>query len=275
MESRIASALHLETNPVALLWSDECPQDSLRFKTGRWGCVMMHVAQVAARGRTAAFDRETYGCWGGGVGLGFGNCYRDFPGGEEVFCGFLSTGNRGNPRGEAVAEQLRPHVTREFHEELVEGERYLASPALVRDFIDRLPMMDIPARYVVFHPLGAVDTERETPVSVTFFAPPDQLSALVVLANHGSAGGDRVALPWGAACQQIGILAYRGGEQAPQRAVVGLTDLSARKSTRAHLGSGTLSFTVPFAMFLEMEQAVEGSFLERATWAHLLERRQG
>ncbi len=270
MESRIAEALRLATQPVALLFADECPEGALHFRPGRWGCVMMYVAQAATRGKVAAFDRETYGCWGGGVGLGFGNCYEKFPGGQECFCRFLSTGNHGDPAGEAVAEQLKPHITREFHEDLLEGERYVASPALVEEFIARLPITEVPARYVVFKPLGDVDETRESPVNVTFFADPDQLSALVILANHASPSGDRVTIPWAAACQQVGILSYRAAEHVPPRAVVGMTDISARKNTRGHLGPDVLSFTVPLRMLREMERAAaSASFLQRATWARL------
>jgi hypothetical protein len=41
----------------------------------------MNMLASAAKGRTAVFDRETFGCTGGGVGLGFGNQYLNFPGG--------------------------------------------------------------------------------------------------------------------------------------------------------------------------------------------------
>lgn len=269
MKSLIADALQLRTEPVALLWADECPPDALRFKPGRWGCVMTHVAQAARRGRVAAFDRETYGCWGGGVGLGFGNCYTAFPGGEACFCKFLSSGNRGDAAGEAVAEQVSPFVTREFHEDLLEGERYFASPEVVREFIDRLPIREVPTRYVLFKPLPDVDEERETPVNVTFFVDADQLSALVILANYASPAGDRVVMPYAAACQQLGILAYQAADQQPQRAVVGMTDISARKNTRRQLGSGVLSFTVPYDLLRQMERAAGTSFLGRSTWARL------
>jgi hypothetical protein len=275
MDSRIAAELRLRSQPVALLWSDECPEGALHFKPGRWGCVMMHVAQAAVRGRTAAFDRETYGCWGGGVGLGFGNCYHAFPGGEDSFCRFLSTGNSGDAAGEAVAEQVRPFVTREFHEDLLLGEQYLASPEVVREFVARLPIMDVGSRYVVVKPLPDVDAASETPVNVTFFVEPDALSALVVLANHGSPGGDRVVMPYAAACQQLGILSYLEGARDPQRAVAGLTDISARRNTRALLGEHTLSFTIPFAMFNEMERAAASSFLRRTTWAHVARQHDG
>lgn len=91
MESKIAEAISLKYNPVAVIWTDKKPENTLQFKKGGQGCVMSMLAS-AAKGRTAVFDRETFGCPGGGVGLGFGNQYLNFPGGIDCFYGFLFAG---------------------------------------------------------------------------------------------------------------------------------------------------------------------------------------
>ena len=39
-ESITVKAIELETQPVALLWADEVPARAVRFKPGRWGCVV-------------------------------------------------------------------------------------------------------------------------------------------------------------------------------------------------------------------------------------------
>ncbi|MBW1995430.1 MAG: DUF169 domain-containing protein, partial [Deltaproteobacteria bacterium] len=54
------------------------------------------------------------------------------------------------------------------------------------------------------------------------------------------------------------------------RAVVGLTDISARKYISRQLDRDLLSFAVPWKMFQEMEENVAGSFLERRTWKALM-----
>jgi len=68
------------------------------------------------------------------------------------------------------------------------------------------------------------------------------------------------------------IFAYRELEQAHPRALVGLTDLSARLNVRASLGKNVLSFTMPWPLFLRMEENVDGSFLQRRTWGELRRR---
>ncbi|MBE0599158.1 MAG: DUF169 domain-containing protein [Desulfuromonadales bacterium] len=269
MHSRIAAAVGLKHQPVALLWSEEKPAEAMQFEPGKWGCVMW-LAASAAKGRPGVCDRETFGCFGGGVGAGFGNQYANFPGGEECFCRFLSTGNADSADGRQAAEAMRPFVRPEFVEHFLHGERYLQSPEKVEQFIASLPMTEIPARYLLFQPLTAVDPAQQTPQTVVFFADPDQLSAMVVLANYGRGDNENVFIPWGAGCQTVGIYPYREALRERPRGVVGLTDLSARLYLRRQLGDGLLSFAAPWSLFQEMEENVDGSFLQGDTWQALL-----
>jgi uncharacterized protein (DUF169 family) len=273
MKSKIAEALDLKHAPVAILWTEEKPAEAGEFKKGKWGCVMWMLAR-AAQGKTAVFTEDTYGCWGGGVGLGFGNQYLKFPGGLECFYYFLSTGNDQWERGKETAGKIKDFVTKDFLEDFLEGERYLKSPELVKDFVERMPMMDIPSKHVVFKPLNAVAPEEERPEIVIFLAPPDQLSALVILANYGRQGTENVIIPYAAGCQTIGIFPYKEAQSENPRAVVGLTDISARENIRNQLGKDLFSFAFPWKMFLEMEGNVEGSFLQRRTWK-VLSRKNG
>ena len=67
-----------------------------------------------------------------------------------------------------------------------------------------------------------------------------------------------------------GIYPFREAGAERQRAVVGLTDLSARVHLRKQLGDHLMTFAMPLAMFEEMEDNVAGSFLERPTWQNLV-----
>lgn len=260
MQSKIAEAIGMKHSPVAVLWSDERPDGAVEFQKGRWGCVMSLVT-TAAKGRIAVCSRETVGCNGGVSGMGFGSTYDRFPGGIEHF---LSNGNPDlckTEEGRRIAEA---------HPDMVKGERYIKTPELARKFVDALPVREIPAKYVVFKPLEMVAGDEE-PRTVVFLVNPDQLSALIVLANYGRESSDNVIAPMGAGCHQIGILPYREAESDLPRAVIGLTDLSARKITNRAVGKDILSFSVPYAMFCEMEDNADGSFLHRDTWAEVME----
>ena len=185
-----------------------------------------------------AIDRKTVGCFGGLVGLCFGSAYDQIPGGIEYF---LSTG-----RGEGYPE----------------GEAYKKTPELAKDLVEHFPITDIPYAYVVFKPLSAVDAQRETPVLVSFFVTPDQLSALVVLANYGAPGNENVIIPFAAACSTICLIPYNESKKERPRAVVGITDVTAR----LFIDPDMLTFTVPVGMFRRMEEDVPGSFLEKESW---------
>ena len=270
MESSIAKAIQLKYQPVALMWSNEKPADAMQFSEGKWGCVMW-LAVHAAKGKAAVADIKTFGCFGGGVGLGFGNQYKNFPGGEEGFCHFLSDGNAKREGGKELAEKIKPFMRGEAYDNFLHGERYVKTPALVKKFIKNLPLTKIPKQYVAFQPLDVVDTKKEKPQTIIFFVNPDQLSALVVLANYGRGDNENVIIPYAAGCQTIGIYPYQEAKLKRPRAIVGLTDLSARVYIRKQLGDPNLmTFSAPFALFEEMEQNVPGSFLERHTWQSLL-----
>jgi uncharacterized protein (DUF169 family) len=270
MESIIAQAIHLAYNPVALIWSDEKPQGAMQFQENKWGCVIW-LAAHAAKGKIAVADSKTFGCFGGGIGLGFGDQYKNFPGGEEGFCHFLSSGNATRPGGPELAEKIKPFMRSEAHDNFLHGERYIKTPEQVEIFLKKLPITEIPAKYVVFKPLTAVDSVKEKPQTIIFFVNPDQLSALVVLANYDCTDSENVIIPYAAGCQTIGIYPYREAKSERPRAVIGLTDLSARVYIRKQLNNDNLlTFAAPFSLFAEMEQNVAGSFLERHTWQSLI-----
>lgn len=267
MNSKIADTMRLRYPPMAIIWSDEKPEGVMQFAPGRWGCVMGVFTAILERNRVAVFDRETCGCWGGCVGLGFGNGYELFPGGVQGFYRFLSNGNAGSEEGQAIAEACAGWMQGEFREDFLNGERYKQTPEHVQGFVDRAPIMQVPTRYVIFKPLPQVQPDEEVQV-VVFLANADQMSALVVLANYDRPDSDGATIPFAAGCQSIGIFTYREIASAHPRAVVGLNDLSARKATR-RLGKDLVTVSVPWKLFQTMEANVAESFLEKSPWTEL------
>ena len=167
MQSKIAAAIRMELEPVALVWTDEKPEGAMEFVPGKWGCVLF-LFVAAAKGKTAVAGRETCGCFGGGVGLGFGEQYKNFPGGEECFCRFLLSGNAGAEPGQSIGQGMAASGAAGMAEDFLLGERYLKSPELVKKFIVSLPVMEIPSRYVTMKPLRDVDLAKDNVRSITF-----------------------------------------------------------------------------------------------------------
>lgn len=269
MDSRIATALKVPVPPIATLLVDEAPEGAMQFTPGRWGCVMW-LAAAAFKGRTAVADEQTFGCLGGGTGLGFGNQYLNWPGGVECFHRFLADGNDGWAHGREVAEQIRGTMRPESFEHFVHGERYLKDPDVTREFLASLPVTRIDRRYVVFLPLADLDTRAPAPLAVHFLVDADRLAALVALANHRGAASGSVAVPWGAGCQSLGIHVMKAATRTPPHAVLGLVDLAVRDHFNRQFGRGLLTFSIPFAMFQRMEEDVQGSFLELPAWQKLI-----
>jgi len=246
MNSELAVRLKLRYSPAAILFTNEKPEGALAFAEKKWGCVAA-LLSAAVKGKTSVFSRTTFGCLGGGVGLGFGNMYPQFPGG---FAQFLSTG-----KGEGYPD----------------GEAYKKTPELAQRFADDLPMTDIPEQYVVFKPLAEVDRSIEEPKIIVFYVSPDQLSALVVLANYGRQDNNNVIIPFAAGCQSTCLIPWHEANQDKPRAVIGMTDISARPVIDADL----LSFSVPFSLFKEMEGNASGSFLDKEAWHKVAKRIPG
>ncbi|MBD3219206.1 MAG: hypothetical protein GF310_13100 [candidate division Zixibacteria bacterium] len=269
MECKLVDKLKLKLNPVAIVFTDDKPEDAMQFRKGKWGCVMMLFSQ-AARGKKAVFDRETFGCFGGGTGLGFGNQYHSFTGGIDCFYRFLSSGNVADEKGQKVGEEAKEYLRAESYDSFMYGEGYVKSPELVKKFVDKLPIIDVPAKYVMFKPLKDVDEKKDEPKVIVFTVNPDQLSALTVLANYDRESFDNVYAPFAAGCQSIGIMAYNEIDKENPRAVIGLVDISARNYSTRQLGKDALTFAVPNKMFHEMESNIEGSFLEKHEWQKLI-----
>lgn len=259
MKSKIVEAIKPKYFPVAVLFTAEKPEGAAQFQENKFGCVAA-MLNAAAKGRTVVFDRKTFGCPGGGVGLGFGNTYIDFPGSIETF---LSTGNPEFCKttfGQKIVQSM-PHIE--------DGEGYLKNPDVAKRMVASMPMANIDEEYVVFKPLDQV-LDQEVLQTVIFFVNPDQLTALTVLASYERTESDNVIAPFGSACQQIGILTYKEASSQKPHAVIGLTDITIRK----FFDKDILSFSVPYVMYQEMENNVEGSFLQKHEWQSILERNQ-
>ena len=249
MQSQLVDALGLKHPPIAILLTDTRPEGALQFKPGGMGCVAAMLL-TAAGGRPVCFDRQTFGCPGGGAGLGFGNCY----------------GRMGFPIERLLSTGGVDQLGNGRRYDMGEGERFHRSPEVTRRWLDEFPFRQIPTAYVVAKRFA--DTRPDEPIAlVHWYVNPDQLAALVTLAGFERGTVETATAPWGAACQSIAY-AFAEAERPRPRGVIGLFDISKRR----HVEREIMSFTAPYALHREMEAAVPDSFLGTEVWQKLRER---
>jgi hypothetical protein len=232
---------------------------------------MLLVAQ-AAKGKTIVLSKDSCRCHGAASGFGLDMMHmEDFPGGAECFLRFLSIGNEDWEQGQAVITHLKEAgAPKILVEEFSEGEGFCKTPELVQDWIDGLPEAKPEGQYVIMKPLQDIQ-KGEVPKVVSFLVNPDQLSALVVLANYARNGSDNVRIPFGAGCNCFGLYPFAEAEKENPQAIIGLTDISARFYLNKILGRDILSFTVPFRLYEEMEGNAPKSFLSRFAWKTIMD----
>ena len=271
MKSITAEKLRLDHEPVAILWSNTKPDGALQIKPHGQTCIMPYFAQVATKGRTAVFDRESYGCPGARAGLGFGNGYYDAFGGAGV--DFMSAvfvkGAESSRNPEAYCATVQ-HIPERERAKFLHGERLHKDTEKAKRFMTAdLPITDIAEKYVIFTPLSMVKP-GEHPVVVVFVANPLQITGLVTLVGAVREGTDPVRVPPMAACQQIGAFVYDEAKKEHPRAVLGYTDLSARENVGKTIPAHMFTFAVPFSLFEEMEEEAKDGVFDGPIWKGLV-----
>lgn len=272
MKSITAEKLKLNYDPVAILWSNTKPEGALQIKPHAQTCIMPFFAQVVTKGKTAAFDRESYGCPGARAGLGFGNGYYEAFGGAgtEFMAAFFTKGVESSRDPDAYCA-IVGRIPKGGRAKFLKGERLHKDVEKAKRFMtEDLPITDIDERYVIFTPLSSV-MEEKCPVVVVFVATPLQIAGLVTLVGAVREGTDPVRVPPMAACQQIGAFVYdEAGRESP-RAVLGYTDLAARANVGKVIPEEMFTFAVPYSLFLEMEEEAKDGVFDGPIWKEVTE----
>jgi uncharacterized protein (DUF169 family) len=239
--------------PMGMLYSNEEPTQGISPKSGtlptaeaeatgqvdwttltaNFACVIGTIWRARKKGITAYFDREHFGCLGGAFYLGFLKPQL------EAISYYVSTGIPGR----------------------LEGERYLESPEVTKNFFRTIDPRPAPARFCLFQPISMFGND-ENPELVIFFSRPESISGLNQLATFVTNDFEAVYSPFGAGCSNIVTWPLRYLSQGKLKAVLGGWDPSDRK----FLKPDEKTFTVPFEMFMRMVDRWPGSFLTTATW---------
>jgi len=194
-------------------------------------CIIGELAKVR-NGESIVYNADLITCAGAKRYLGFTNTIRN---GFEYF---LSCGN-----------------------EEIEGERYKRTPEIVLETMKNHKQLPLSGKNIVFKRWDKL-IETDMPEVVIFFAKPDVLSGLFMLANFDQVEPNGVFTPFGAGCGTIVHYPYLEMKSDRPRAVIGMFDPSARP----YVPRNVLTIAVPMVKFEKMVGYMEESFLITDTW---------
>ena len=269
MKSIVVEKLKPKFETVLLLQSNSKPIDAMQAAKGKYFCIMTMFAKAVTTGKTIVFDRETYGCAGARAGLGFGSDYGNKAfGGYDAFAAFFSKGLAVADDKEyykAITEKMLPSQRRKR----IKGERFHSSKEKAYKWITKeLPIYNFPEQYRIIKPLSKI-TDEEIPESVIFTVNPIQLTALITLVGSFTEGINVTITPQGAACQMIGAYVFKEARSENPKAVLGMLDLAARKNVQRLLPKDVLTYSVPWKLFIHMEQEAADGLFESPIWQDL------
>jgi uncharacterized protein (DUF169 family) len=252
--SRFLDTLGLDDEPMGMFYDDNKPLEGFSPKPtnlptrekekkgeidwqetfSQFSCVIGHIWRARKKRTIAYFNEQQFGCPGGAFYLGYMKPQ------TETIIHYVSSGIPGQ----------------------MSGEMYCESPDELRRIFDTIDPVPAPKKYCILKPLHLFKSEEE-PELIVFFARPETLCGLHQLAAFVTNDPEVVTSPWGAACTNIITWPRKYLTQGLNKAVLGGWDPSARKFFK----TDELTFTVPYAMFNEMLERFEESFLTTQTWA--------
>ena len=142
------------------------------------------------------------------------------------------------------------------------GERYTDSPETAQKFFEAFDPDPAPAKYLVVKPIRDF-TSEEDPIVVVFFARPETVSGLHMLASFVTSDMDAVKTPFGAGCSHMVTWPIKYLKQGKLKAVLGGFDPSCRKFYK----TDEMTFAVSLEMYCQMLDRWEESFLKEGAWS--------
>ena len=242
---KIEDILGISMHPVAIYRETKMPSDA-SVPSAHCSIPSLFV-KCARTGKKCAADKDHIFCHGAVSGFGFG----------------------GIPDRQRTAMRLSaipPECSGEFKHE-AKGD--FRTPEIAALQIEPIKDYGDGTDAIVFQSLeDALKEDRPIEV-VVFLCDPTRISALTLLAGFGkTTPGPAVIVPYGHACQQIYAIPRAEGESDDPHAVIGMTDLYARR----YIPADMLSFAVPFRLYQRMENDIEDSYFGKETWPETLKK---
>ena len=164
---------------------------------------------------------------------------------------------------EARLEKM-PHVSEMF----LEGERIYSDFETAITNIKNRPIYD-EGQYVIFKGIENLK-EGEDPKSVIFTLNPLELTVLIQL--NTSFRTDKICLltPQASSCQSLGSFVFKQDESDDPVPILGPIDLAGRSKTRHFIPDEYLTLSMPWKLFLKLEEVSKKSVLQTGLWKNYL-----
>ena len=232
--SILTDIIHYDKHPVAVYRSERMPADA--EPAAAHCCIPSLLIKCSNHGIKCTADREHVACHGALSGLGFGG----IPDRERTSMSLshFPEGYEGTKHGN--------------------GKRYFADPECTMCQISQIKDYGDGTDAIVFQDLEDAEKEKRPIEVVVFVVDPGRLTVLMQLAAFSKrTPGSATIAPFGHACQQIYAIPRAEGESDDPHAVIGLTDIYARR----FVGIDELTFAVPYNLYKRMLDDIPGSFL--------------
>lgn len=252
----LTNRLNLNEAPVLVTFTDDAPEKALRFKSGKRGCIASMLLAISRKGGCAAFDECTYGCPGGGIGIGFSDAFEKT---NYTTAYYLARGNES-----FEADGLVP--PRDYGM----GERFFTDMPTARKWMDDLPVIETRKKTVVLESLDMFDTANaDERTLVVLFVDPNQLAAISSMLGFLEGSSLNIIAPFASACQSILFAEAELKKQHPM-AVLGFLDVAQRH----RIDTSLMTLTLSFERASELEGIVAESVLATPAWERLRDGRE-
>lgn len=235
--SRLGDIIRLENHAVAVYREKTLPKDAFVPQNGH--CTIPSLLMRCVRlGDKCAADSAHSPCHGSKSGFGFGG---------------MGSRQRSAWSMSVVPEEMRQNMAHQSS-----GMSYFKDPDIALIQLEPIKDYGDGSDVIVFQDLDAAISENRPIEVVVFLVDPTRLTILQQLASFSKRTPSPAAImPFGHACQQVYAIPRGEGESDDPHAIIGMTDMYARR----FVGKDQLSFAVPYKLYLRMVNDIDDSFL--------------
>ena len=244
---RLTEILRMDNHAVAIYRSDTIPEGA--FVPDKQCIIPPLLVRCSILGHVCATDNEHSICHGSKSGLGFG--------------GIL------NRQRSAWTASTIPECERSEMKHKGSGKSLFKTPEIALKHMEAVKDYGDGSDVIVFQDLDEAESQGRPIEVVVFLTDPTRITALMQLAAFSKeTPGPSVIMPTGHACQQIYAIPRAEGESDDPHAVLGMTDMYARR----YIGKDQMSFAAPYKLYRRMVSDIDDSFLMKEKFIENMEK---